>query len=148
MGDSALERVDSRVRRRLLIVQQNSLAGRSMSRYLEQHFDEVLLAGDELAAEEILSDPEKSPSHLVCGQDFGPDAVCGEELIRRWRARHPSLGRVILATGVLELPHRLEGVDAVFQKPAPPSVLLSLLLSPEGVRSANDVGRHEPARPD
>lgn len=113
--------------RRLLIVQRNAFAARSMQRYLAAHFDSVQLAeaGEQVAA--LLSDGSYSPTHLICGEDLGPYSECGSSLIPHWRALCPSLVCVVLATGALDLPRDLPGVDAVLQKPSEASRILALL---------------------
>ncbi len=98
-----------------------------MSRYLERAFDEVLVADSREQAEAILLHAEQAPTHLICGQDLGPWSDSGAALIPRWRELCPSLVCVVLATGALELPLELPGVDAIVHKPAEPSVLLQAL---------------------
>ena len=113
--------------RRLLIVQRNAFAARSMQRYLAAHFDSVQLAetGDQVEA--LLRDGSYSPTHLICGEDLGPYSECGSRLIPQWRQLCPSLTCVVLATGALELPEQLPGVDVVLQKPSEAGRILALL---------------------
>lgn len=122
-----LERASRPPLRRLLILQRHAFAARSLSRYLARHFDEIYVAESPDDAEAILE--ARAPTHFVCGSDFGPNAPSGQEMIPRWRGTCDSLLRVVLATGALEVPRELPGVDAVFHKPSHPSELLTLLLS-------------------
>jgi len=98
-----------------------------MGRYLSEYFDAVHVAMSSEEAEAILNDQSARPTHLICGQDLGPYCDSGATLIPAWRKLCPSLICVVLATGALQLPAELPGVDAVFLKPAQPSQLLSLV---------------------
>ena len=115
------------VPRRLLIVQRNAAAARSMARYLQRHFDSVQVLETWTEVEAALLDRRFPPTHLISGQDLGEGSPTGASLIPRWRQLCPALECVVLATGVVELPAELPGVDAVFHKPAQPAELLSLL---------------------
>ncbi|HSC89277.1 MAG TPA: hypothetical protein VLC09_18470 [Polyangiaceae bacterium] len=111
--------------RRLLIVQHNEFAASSMRRFLAASFDEVRVVNASSGVFDVLR--EFAPTHLVCGQELGTDSETGATLIPSWRAECPSLICVVLATGALQLPSRLPGVDAVVHKPATPSAWLSVL---------------------
>lgn len=117
----------ARLDRRLLVVQRNPFVARSLARYLGADFSKVDVAYDCAAAEVILADPSRTPTHLVCGQNFGTGEVSGSELCAKWRGRFPALERVVLATSELIAAGPLPGVDAVFHKPARPQRLLELL---------------------
>jgi hypothetical protein len=119
-----------RAPRRLLIVQRNGFVARSLARYFDAHFDLVELADDGRSAEAVLSDPRRTPTHLVCGQDLGPEFPSGTEMIPHWRQRCPDIVCAVIATGQHALPENLEGVDAVFLKPCSPASLLPFLSAP------------------
>jgi hypothetical protein len=112
--------------RRLLIVQKNYFVARSLARYMKQRFDAVYVAANEAEAEAILKDPVRSPTDLICGQFFGEGHTRGSELVLRWRRNHPTLRRVVLATGSDDVPPCLSGVDAVLLKPGTPAELAAL----------------------
>jgi hypothetical protein len=113
---------------RLLLVQHNPLARRSLARFLRVRFAVVLVADCPEAAELHLGDPVLTPTHLVSGQRFGTGKPCGTDLIPRWRRLCPSLQRVALVTADDDLPGAVAGVDAIFKKPIDPNVIVSFLL--------------------
>ena len=111
--------------RRLLIVQHYAFARRSLERYFNATFGEVLTAASPVEAEALLKDPQRPPTDLICGQYFGDDTPLGTELIPRWRSLCPTLRRVALVTASEALSSIPEEIDAVFEKPVDPGVLLS-----------------------
>jgi len=111
--------------RRLLIVQHYAFARRSLERYFGATFGEVLTAANPADAEALLTDSQRPPTDLICGQYFGENMPLGTELIPRWRSLCPTLGRVALVTASEALSSIPEGIDAVFEKPVDPGVLLS-----------------------
>jgi hypothetical protein len=113
--------------RRLLIVQKNPFVARSLARYVREHFDFVELAHSTKDAEAVLFDTTRAPTHLVCGQNLGPGAPLGSELVPRWREVCPGIQCAIIATTEREMPDNIEGIDAVFFKPSSPTSLLALL---------------------
>lgn len=115
--------------RRLLVVQRNPFAARSLARYLTGDFDVVTTANDLASAEVALAASLDAPTHLVCGQHFGPGEPTGTETIPAWRAKYPALACVVLATAHADVPATPEGVDFVFLKPASPTGLRALLTS-------------------
>lgn len=124
---SAIEPRAGNDQRRLLVAQSNPFVARSLARLLSPHFERVHSAVSITEAEEILKDPTSTPTDLVCGQYFGDDCPSGSELVQRWRSEYPTLRRVVMATGVTDVPAQIEGVDAIVGKPTDPSVLASLL---------------------
>lgn len=117
--------------RRLLVVQHNALARRSMARYFSARMGPVLVAESPAAAELYLRNRGQAPTDLLCGQRFGAGMPLGTQLIPRWRRLCPSLERVALVTADDDLPEVVAGIDAVFRKPIDPSVILSFLLTPD-----------------
>lgn len=115
--------------RRLLVVQRNPFAARSLARYLTDDFDVVVTANDLATAEVALAASRNAPTHVVCGQHFGPGERTGTETIPAWRAKYPTLTCVVLATAHADVPATPEGVDFVFLKPASPTGLKALLTS-------------------
>jgi DNA-binding NarL/FixJ family response regulator len=113
--------------RQLLIVQRNELAARSLARHLSEEFDAVTFAHSPEEAEAVLSDPARSPTHVVCGLNFGSGAPSGSELIPRWREAYPTLACVVLATGQGDLPEALDGIDGIYLKPSSPTLLARML---------------------
>lgn len=126
---SQSERSNVLAGRRILIVQQDPLARRALARYFRRLVASVCSAGSEAEADAIFRDEQRSPTDLICGQSFGVGAPLGTTLIARWRERHATLRRVILATGVEGLPAQLPGVDAVVWKPAGATEILAQLLA-------------------
>jgi ActR/RegA family two-component response regulator len=114
--------------RRLLIVQHDPLIRRALARYFRRLVGTVSVAADAAEADAVFNDTERSPTDLICGQDFGMGEPLGTTLVARWRDRHASLRRVILATGALTLPTELPGVDAVVSKPAEVADIVTQLL--------------------
>jgi hypothetical protein len=47
--------------------------------------------------------------------------------VAAWRLRFPDITRAVLATGAEKLPREMTGVDAIFEKPGHPSLLIHLL---------------------
>jgi hypothetical protein len=110
----------------LLLVQKQASAARALGRFLTGYYRQVLVAETPEAAEALLG-KDQVPTDVVCGQDFGPDRPLGQDLLRGWRRQHPGIRRAVLATGAEGVPDNIEGVDGIYQKPAPLSQLLHLL---------------------
>ncbi|HXS15888.1 MAG TPA: hypothetical protein VN764_01795 [Polyangiaceae bacterium] len=110
----------------LLLVQKQGSAARALGRFLTGYYREVLVAETPEAAEALL-DEERVATDVVCGQDFGPGRPLGQDLLAGWRRQHPGIRRAVLATGAEGVPDNIEGVDGIYQKPAPLSQLLHLL---------------------
>jgi DNA-binding response OmpR family regulator len=114
--------------RRLLVVQRNHFVAKSLARYLGDDFDAVDIASDIESAEAILADPFRTPTHVVCGQNFGPGSVSGTDTIPRWRQTYEHVERVVLATSEIDVSAAPNGVDALFIKPASPAALRAILV--------------------
>jgi hypothetical protein len=110
----------------LLLVQKQSSAARALGRFLTGYYQQVLVAETPEAAEALLFE-DRVTTDVVCGQDFGPGRPLGQDLLRGWRRQHPGIRRAVLATGAEGVPDNIEGVDGIYQKPAPLSQLLHLL---------------------
>lgn len=119
----------------MLLVQHQALAARALARFLGKYYADLALAGSPEAAEELLTARTGVPTHLVCGQNFGPDAPGGQDLVVSWRQRFPDISWAVLATGAEGLASNLVGVDAVYEKSARLSVLLNLLSVRDNSRS-------------
>jgi hypothetical protein len=117
--------------RRLLVVQHNVFVRNSLARYFQMHMGMVLVAEDPTVAEVYLRDSATPPTDLICGQRFGSQDLPGSELIRRWRLLCPTLERAVLVTAADEIPGTLEGINAIFQKPADPRAILEFLFAPD-----------------
>jgi hypothetical protein len=111
--------------RRLLVVQRNRFVARSIARHLGRAFHVVDVAETPDEAERIQADPARTPTHVVCGENFGPACPRGTALIAGWRRTYPSLQRVVLATADWDLPETLDGVDVVLLKPCSQARLLA-----------------------
>ncbi len=114
--------------RHLLIVQHDPLLRNALARYFRRLVGMVSVAANEAEANAVFDDTERSPTDLICGQNFGKGEPLGTTLVARWRDRHASLRRVILATGALTVPAELPGVDAVVSKPAEVTDIVTQLL--------------------
>jgi DNA-binding response OmpR family regulator len=110
-----------------LVVDRNELTARSLARYLSDEFDAVEVADGHERAQAVFDDATRAPTHLVCGQNFGPNQTCGIEMVRKWREQTPSLERVVLATDPAQVPNDLNGVDWLCLKPLDPERLVALL---------------------
>ena len=119
--------------RRLLIVQHYAFARRSLERYFNATFGEVLTAASPAEAEAFLKDSQRPPTDLICGQYFGDDTPLGTELIPRWRSLCPTLDRVAFVTASDTLSPTPVSVDAIFEKPVDPGVLLSFFVRTDPV---------------
>ena len=111
----------------MLVVHSNELAARSLARYLSDGFDSVEVADGQERAQAVFDDVNRAPTHLVCGQNFGPNQACGTELVRKWREQWPLLERVVIATDSAHVPNDLDGVDGLCLKPVDPERLSALL---------------------
>jgi len=110
----------------LLLVQKQGSTARALGRFLTSYYQEVLVAETPEAAEALLGG-NRVATDVVCGQDFGPGRPLGQHLLPGWRRQHPGIRRAVLATGAEGVPDNIEGVDGIYQKPAPLSQLLHLL---------------------
>ncbi len=128
----------------LLLIQQQAAVARALSRYLSNYYSEVVVADSPESAEDILGAMNPPPTHVVCGQYFGPDRPRGQELLTSWRGRYPGIRRAVLATGAEDLAPGLDGIDGVYQKPAPLSGLLTLLGLSKTDSLGLDPGSHQP----
>jgi ActR/RegA family two-component response regulator len=115
--------------RRLLIVQRDPLIRRALERYFARLVKTVSVASNFEEADAVFNDRERTPTDLICGQEFGKNEPLGTTLVVGWRDQHAALRRVILVTGALTLPRELPGVDAVVSKPAEVSDLVTQLLA-------------------
>ncbi|MBN2530485.1 MAG: response regulator [Deltaproteobacteria bacterium] len=100
----------------LLIVDDNPLICRMLSRRLLSSFDALHTACTKEEAEQHLS---KTPvSHLVCDKDLGESAQNGIALVARWRTEYPSIERAVLFTGDESTGSAtlFPGIDAVVYK--------------------------------
>ena len=115
--------------RRLLIVQSDPLLREALARYFRRLAGIVSVAGSEAEADAVFADSCRSPTDLICGQEFGEGEPLGTTLIAKWRSRYASLRRVVLATGAFALPSQLPGVDALVRKPASVTDIVAQLLA-------------------
>ena len=105
----------------LLVFDDDRLNLRSIGRVLSGIFDRLLLAQTARQAEELLS--THPITHLLCDRCVA-EHLNGEEFIRQWRQRWPSIQYAALMTGgEVGLPVEFSMVDAVFRKPFEPTKL-------------------------
>jgi hypothetical protein len=116
----------------LLLVQSHKGTSRALQRLLAGYYGEILVADNPADAEQLLSAEGRAPTHLICGQYFDADAPRGQDLVCALRQKYPEIERAVLATGMDGVSEPMPGIDGVYEKPAPLSVLLHLL----GVRVA------------
>ena len=127
MADALAKDGASRVPRRVLLVEDNEAASRSLARLLRVYGFEVETACDGGSALEALSG---SPGPTFLLTDLGLPDLDGREVARHARARFPSI-KVIVITGWDVDQESAEwtkwGVDRVFTKPIDMDALLGLL---------------------
>ena len=100
----------------LLMVDDDLMAIRMLSRMLKKHYDEVYTATNPEEAEAILKN--NSVSSLICDYNLGKDVPRGTDLITRWHGQYSSIKRFLLLTG--EKPNTIElppEVDSALYKP-------------------------------
>ncbi len=99
----------------LLIVDDEPLALRAMSRLLRRQFDQILPAGTPEQAVTFLE--TEDVTHLLCDRHLG-GSVLGDEHIVNWRRQWPTIVFAALMTGDdLHGQQVSDSVDAVFPKP-------------------------------
>jgi len=131
-----MERSDDAVKRKVaLVVDDEPIFCRCMSRLLSRDFDEVHVAGTPSEAEVILD--TYPVTHLVCDYRLGADLPPGSVYVDKWRSRYPTITRAILLTGALDYYVKSsEGIDSVRAKGIDPDeVLRAVLGEPDATRS-------------
>lgn len=110
-----------------LVVDDEPIFCRSMSRLLGKAFDEVHTAGSPDEAEQIL---EAHPvTHLVCDYRLGSDLPPGSVFVQRWREAYPGINRAVVLTGALDYYVRAsENIDSVRAKGIDPDEVLRAVL--------------------
>jgi CheY-like chemotaxis protein len=81
----------------LLIVDDEELVCRVLSRDFKHKFDRVLFATRPEDAEEILATGEVTS--VVCDYNLGDGAPRGTELLEKWRKAYPKIERAVIYTG-------------------------------------------------
>jgi len=116
----------SRTSRVLLVVGDEPAIASLLTRSLGDDFDGIHVAGRASDAESILS--SHTVTHIVCDLYLGRDEPLGDELIRRWKRRWPTIRYAALFTGsTFEKDHSYEKVDNIFMKPRGYDDLIGLL---------------------
>jgi CheY-like chemotaxis protein len=115
--------------RELLVLQRNRFAARAIARFFEPLFDAVHVATSLAEADALLRDPSHRVTHVVCGQRFGDGDPEGADWIAAWRARHPTVRRVVLLTADV-VASEVAGIDLVLEKPLDPAALAAVLSGP------------------
>ena len=112
--------------RTLLLVDDEAEICKQLRRSLGNEFDRIHTAGTASQADEILS--SNTVTHLVCDLYLGNGQPLGDELIRRWRRRWPTIQYAALFTGSrYEKGHSYEKVDHIFIKPQGFDALVALM---------------------
>jgi CheY-like chemotaxis protein len=110
-----------------LIVDDEPLFCRAMSRLLGPAFDEVHTATNPDEAEQLLE--EHPITHLVCDYRLGQGFPPGTVFVTRWRKLYTSIQRAVLVTGAYDLYSNIPPeVDSVRVKGIEPEQLLSSIL--------------------
>jgi DNA-binding NtrC family response regulator len=110
----------------LLVVDDEPAIVSLLRRSLGYDFDRIHVAGRASDAESILA--EHTVTHLVCDLYLGNDEPLGDELIRRWKRRWPTIRYAALFTGsTYEKGLTYEKVDNIFMKPRGYDDLIGLL---------------------
>ena len=110
----------------LLIVDDEPAIASLLRRSLGDDFDRIHVAARASDAESILA--AHAVTHVVCDLYLGDDGPLGDELIRRWKHRWPTIRYAALFTGsTFEKNHSYEKVDNIFMKPRGYDDLIGLL---------------------
>ncbi len=119
--------------RSLVVIEGNALLLRSLARYFGTIYSQVTTFLSPTRAEALLASASPGATDLLISQVF-PGEKSGAEWVRRWRVRFPELGRVVLTTGLDEVPDAIVGVDAIVSKPFDVRNLSALLAGSEACR--------------
>jgi CheY-like chemotaxis protein len=110
-----------------LVVDDEPIFCRSMSRLLGRAFDEVHVAGSPDEAEEILA--AYPVTHLICDYRLGSNLPPGSVFVQKWREAYPGIDRAVVLTGALDYyVKNLEGIDSVRAKGIDPDEVLRAVL--------------------
>jgi ActR/RegA family two-component response regulator len=99
----------------VLVVDDEPVFCRALSRVLEKSFDEVHVATVPAQAEQVL---ESFPiTHLVCDYRLGEHLPPGTVFVSKWRRRFANIRRAIVLTGamdyyVFDVPPEVDAVRA------------------------------------
>jgi CheY-like chemotaxis protein len=119
-------------RRQALVVDDEPIFCRAMSRLLGRAFDEVHLAGSPEEAEAILA--SKPITHLICDYRLGSNLPPGTVYIDKWRAEYPGITRAVVLTGALDYYVKAsDGIDSVRAKGIEPEEVLKAVLGDAAV---------------
>ncbi len=110
----------------LLIVDDEIDICKLLERSLRGDFEQIHVAGCAADADAILA--SHPVTHVVCDLYLGSGDPLGDELIRRWKQRWPTIQYAALFTGsTYEKDHTYEKVDHIFMKPRGFDDLIGLL---------------------
>ena len=116
------------MKRVLLLVDDEADLGSLFTRLLARSFDEVHFATGSAAAEELLA--RCSVTHLVVDSVLDSGGALGQDLVRGWRRKHPSIVYAALFSGrQLEKEQIPLAVDETYTKPEGLDALLTRLRS-------------------
>jgi len=112
----------------VLLVDDEPLVLRSISRVLKRRFDVVLTASNQAEAEKHLE--EHTVTHVVCDYHLGADQPRGTTLLSEWRGQHPGIERAVILTGTAResIPPAPIGIDDILDKLCSQEVLFEKLL--------------------
>ena len=86
-----------RVRKTLLIVDDEELVCRGVARGFRHAFEHICFATHPDEAERILADEEVTD--LICDYNLGESLPAGTDLMERWRRAFPQIQRAVLYSG-------------------------------------------------
>ena len=111
----------------VLLVDDQEMILKSVSRVLQPHFDLVLTAATPEQAEQHLAQHEVT--HIICDYHLGDDLPRGTDLIPTWRERFKTIRKAFIFTGSqrASLPPAPIGVDDILNKPMSAQTLLAKL---------------------
>jgi DNA-binding NarL/FixJ family response regulator len=99
----------------VLVVDDQPLVSRSLSRMLKRYFDEILIASTATEADQLLE--RHSVTHLISDCYLGDGLPLGVDLVPGWRRRCPTITKAVVFSGTDLRGHEIPPeVDQVVQK--------------------------------
>ena len=124
-----------RLKKTLLIVDDEELVCRGILRSFKRCFDEVYFATHPEDAERILK--QTAVTNLVCDYHLGEGVPRGTELMERWRRAYPQIRKAVLYSGADLSTVTSSCVDSKISKSLPIHSLFHAVLSDEAQEASS-----------